>query len=316
MTTHWSADQGRGSPWLMRLMVRIGLAAPSGVSWLILHGITAYYLAFAPSQRRCSRAYLTRVLGRRPRLRELYRHLWTFACSLFDRVQLLAGDSDVFDVRIVYGDARIPELLERPCVLLGAHLGNFELLRWLAGTHPSLTVRPLMYREQNQAIDEVLRDLNPGVFDRILEIGPFDSLLAAREAVAAGDSLALLADRCPPGMTGRPARLLGEAVTLPEGPFLLAQALGLPVVLCFGLRRGWRRYDVHLETFDETTTPTPRGQRRERVDAAVQAFAQRLEAYCLDAPYNWFNFYDFWQELAPAPSGAVGGDGTGRDANR
>lgn len=284
-------------------MVRIGLRTPSTVSWLILHGITTYYLVFAPHQRRCSRAYLSRVLERRPGLRDHYRHLWTFACSLFDRVQLLAGDSRVFDVRVIYGDDDVAAMLNRPCVLLGAHLGNFELLRWLAGQHPQLRVRPLMYRGQDQVIDQVLRDLNPAVFDQVLEIGPVDSLLAAHEATRQGDSLALLADRCPPDATGRPALFMGERVTLPDGPFLLAQALGLPVVLCFGLRRGWRRYDVHLEVFDKAEQPVPRGERSALVDRAIQAFAHRLEAYCREAPYNWFNFYDYWQELAPAAAG-------------
>jgi predicted LPLAT superfamily acyltransferase len=296
----------------MRLMVRIGLAAPSAVSWSILHGITAYFLLFAPYQRRCSRAYLKRALERRPTLRDQYRHLWTFACSLFDRVALLAGDSSTFDVRVVYADDRVPDLLDHPCILLGAHVGNFELLRWLAGHHPALSVRPLMYREQRQAIDDVLRDLNPDAFERVLEIGPVDSLLAAREAVDTGDSLALLGDRCPPGVTGRTARFMGNEVSFPDGPFLLAEALGLPVVLCFGLRRGWRRYDVHLETFDHSATPTPRSERRERVDTAIQTFAQRLEAYCLAAPYNWFNFYDFWQELATVAANDSHGHHAGR----
>ena len=40
-------------------------------------------------------------------------------------------------------------------------------------------------------------------------------------------------------------------------------------------------------------------ERRERaaaVQTAVAHFAQRLEHYCRLAPYNWFNFYDFWDQ--------------------
>jgi predicted LPLAT superfamily acyltransferase len=28
-----------------------------------------------------------------------------------------------------------------------------------------------------------------------------------------------------------------------------------------------------------------------------------LEALCREAPYNWFNFYDFWADDAPAAPG-------------
>jgi len=27
---------------------------------------------------------------------------------------------------------------------------------------------------------------------------------------------------------------------------------------------------------------------------AVQKYVERLEHYCRLAPYNWFNFYDYW----------------------
>jgi len=297
----WTQDTGRGSRTLMHVMVRMALTAPATVSWLILHGITAYYLLCAPVQRRCSRAYLQRVLKHRPRWRDQYRHLWTFACSLFDRVQLLAGSPHVFDVRIHYVDDETPELLDYPCLLLGAHVGNFELLRWLSKYHPLLAVRPLMYREQGQAVDEVLRQLNPEVFERIIEIGRVDSLLAAREALDQGESLALLGDRCPPQGRTCDAALLGDPIQLPEGPFRLARTLNVPVILCFGLRRGWRRYDVYLECFDADPQATS-AQGNHPLGATAQAFADRLAHYCHDAPYNWFNFYDFWNELGTALS--------------
>jgi len=27
----------------------------------------------------------------------------------------------------------------------------------------------------------------------------------------------------------------------------------------------------------------------------LRRYAERLEHYCRIAPYNWFNFYDFWR---------------------
>jgi predicted LPLAT superfamily acyltransferase len=34
----------------------------------------------------------------------------------------------------------------------------------------------------------------------------------------------------------------------------------------------------------------------------MQAYARRLEHYCLQAPDQWFNFYDFWRQDAATPS--------------
>jgi predicted LPLAT superfamily acyltransferase len=64
-------------------------------------------------------------------------------------------------------------------------------------------------------------------------------------------------------------------------------------VLCFGLYRGGRRYDLHFEIFAPTLA-IPRAARATVVAEIVQRFADRLSHYAQLAPYNWFNFYDLW----------------------
>jgi predicted LPLAT superfamily acyltransferase len=69
--------------------------------------------------------------------------------------------------------------------------------------------------------------------------------------------------------------------------------LHVPVVLCIGLYRGGNRYDLHFELISEELS-ADRRQRREKLQAIVQDFANRLATQVRAAPYNWFNFYDFW----------------------
>jgi predicted LPLAT superfamily acyltransferase len=38
----------------------------------------------------------------------------------------------------------------------------------------------------------------------------------------------------------------------------------------------------------------PRRTRRQALEHAIVRYAQRLEAHCLLAPTQWFNFFDFW----------------------
>ena len=40
-------------------------------------------------------------------------------------------------------------------------------------------------------------------------------------------------------------------------------------------------------------------EREQQLQAALTAYIARLEALCRAAPYNWFNFHDFWAEDAP-----------------
>src|SRR5207244_2605294 len=82
---------------------------------------------------------------RPPRLTDLWRHHFTFATTVLDRVYFVDGRFADFDIEV-----RGLELLRRTlakgrgCLLLGAHLGSFELLRTLA-LEDGLSVNSVMY---------------------------------------------------------------------------------------------------------------------------------------------------------------------------
>lgn len=92
------------------------------------------------------------------------------------------------------------------------------------------------------------------------------------------------------------ANFLGERAGFPQGPFLLAMVLQVPVILTIGIRTGPRAYDIYLE-FLADGQRVPAGRRAEVIQERVEFFAERLEHYCTMAPLQWFNFYDFWAEV-------------------
>ena len=73
----------------------------------------------------------------------------------------------------------------------------------------------------------------------------------------------------------------------------MALMLKRPVVLMLGLYRGGNRYELYFEKLFEPDG-VERSRRAAAVEEALQLYVQRLEHYCRQAPYNWFNFYDFW----------------------
>ena len=107
----------------------------------------------------------------------------------------------------------------------------------------------------------------------------------------AGGLVGLLGDRLRPGDRAVSCPFLGATMWFPESPFVFAALTEAPVVLCFGLYRGGRRYDLHFELLRERIA-LPRTGRREAVGELVRDYASRLEHYTRMAPYNWFNFYD------------------------
>jgi predicted LPLAT superfamily acyltransferase len=251
-------------------------------------------VAFSPRARSASRQYLARVLDRKVRAADLFRHFHSFACVLLDRVFLLNDQFSRFDVR-VHGAEIIDELIARQegCVLLGAHLGSFEIAR-CGGRTRGLKISMLMYEDNARKVGAVLKSINPGLQMQIIALGQVDSMLKVDAALARGELVGMLSDRTPNAGGTVSCEFLGQPARFPTGPIRIATLLNRPMALIFGLYRGGNRYEIHIERFAE---PLQTGS-RERDKIAKQLllrYAERLEHYCRLAPYNWFNFYDFWR---------------------
>jgi predicted LPLAT superfamily acyltransferase len=299
----WAHRKERSNAAMLRLMSWISLRLGRRAGRLVLGPIAAYFLLFAPAARRASRAYLGRVLGRRPRLRELFAHFFSFAATVHDRVYLINERFDLFDLR-VHGAELVADIVARGegVFLVGAHMGSFEVIRAVGRSQPGLRVAMLMYEDNARKINEALAAINPAAQQDIIALGRLDSMLKVRERLAEGTLVGMLADRSPGGDAPVAANFLGAPAGFPAGPWRLAAMLGRPVILMVGLYRGGNRYDIHFEPLADFSA-LARGERAAAQRDAIGRYAARLEHYAREAPFNWFNFFDFWH----APHGRDAG---------
>jgi predicted LPLAT superfamily acyltransferase len=294
----WVHEPERGSQLLTRFMAGLTLRLGWHVGNVLLYPITAYFFLSSPAARAASRRFLTAALGRRPGWGDLFRHQLTFAATILDRPFLLTGRLSGYDIR-VEGLEHVKDRVAagQGCLLLGAHLGSFEVLRALAELGCPVPVRALMYEENAARVNAVLDRLNPGRAAGVIPIGTPTALLRVKEALAAGELVGLLGDRVTFGEKVVSVDFLGRSARLPVGPMVLAAVLGAPMILFSGVHRGGRRYEVRFEPFAERVE-LGRGADRRQADLAawVQRYARHLEAAARAHPYNWFNFYDFWDD--------------------
>jgi len=274
------------------LSLRLGRRAARGV----LHLIAAYFLLFAPASRRASRNYLRRALGRPAHWRELYRHFFTFAATVHDRIYLINRRFDLFDVE-VHGEDILRDLLAsgNGLFLMGAHLGSFEVIRALGRKHTDLRIAMVMHEDNAQKINATLAAINPEAVQDVIGLGHIDSMLRVRERLDDGCVVGMLPDRSLGNDTLYPVKILGADAHLPSGPFRMAALLQRPVVFMTGLYLGGNRYAIHFDPLADFSD-VARGQRDAALEAAITHYAALLDQYCRKAPYNWFNFFDFWQQ--------------------
>lgn len=292
----WTAAQERGSSALMRLMLWITGALGWRAGHLLLYPITTYFLALSPRQRASARRYLHRALGRPAGLRDLFRLYFAFASTILDRLWLVTGRTSGYRIEITGLDALRARMAEgRGCLLFGAHFGSFEALRAVADAGCPVPLSVLMH-EANAAKVKAFFDALGGVerAASVIPLGTPGAMLRVRECLERGELVGLLADRAPRAERMVRVSFLGAEAPLPAGPHLLAAALDVPVLLAFGIWRGPRHYEVRFEPFAERIAPGGREGREAAVAASVVRYAGRLEAMCLEHPYNWFNFFDIW----------------------
>jgi predicted LPLAT superfamily acyltransferase len=291
----WITRPERSNTVALRLIVWIALKLGRPAARLLLYPICLYFMIVSRQTRAASKEYLRRVLDRKPGFAEGFRHYHCFAAALLDRVFLLNDQYARFEVS-VYGEEIVADLVTRGegCLLLGAHLGSFEIIRALSRKRTGVRVSLVMYEENARKFNSVLRAVNPHLFLRVIALGQVDSMLKVEAALQCGDFVGMLGDRTIQDEGTVTCEFLGEQARFPIGPFRIAAMLKRPIVLMFGLYRGGNRYDIHFERLVDIRE-APRMQRDRLLEQSLRHYVARLEHYCRLAPYNWYNFYDFWQ---------------------
>jgi predicted LPLAT superfamily acyltransferase len=313
MSAVWTERREIGNSFWLRMGRNFGLTFGRGAARAILYPVTLYFFCRRGPERRASRAYLDRVLGRRVSSWSILCHIHCFSCTILDRLYLLSERFKRFDIRS-FGLRDLDRALEggKGVLLIGAHLGSFDALRVLSLERPEVPVRILLDTAQGERISSVLNALNPALAASIInarDAGPAVAI-KIKEALDRNSIVALLADRGQPNNPTQTADFLGFPAPFPTSPWLLAAALKVPVVLAFGLYRGGNRYDLHFDWFADSIV-IERNRRSAAVAQILQRFAERLAHYARLAPYNWFNFYDFWHHPAARPANGDAVAGTG-----
>jgi predicted LPLAT superfamily acyltransferase len=306
--TRWSRAAERGSMLGLRITVACYRLFGRSLSLVLVHGIVAYFFLTGRAQRRASRAYLRRVaaapggaaaLGRAPDVWASFLHFRAFALSIFDRLALWCGREGELHFEVA-GLEHYERLLRptRGAIVVGAHLGSFDALRALAD-RDGRVVNVLMYTRNAPRINAMFRQLSPDAQLRVIQVDhdSMDTVLRIRACIDRGELVAMLGDRVEPADRGRncTVSLLGGAVEIPQAPYLLAGLLGCPIFFMVALRERTAHYRVFAEVLAEQVR-FGRGERDKRIRELAAAYAGRLERYCLAAPYQWFNFFDYWEE--------------------
>ena len=297
MAEHWSQQQERSNVLWLSLLAWSAVTLGRGFLRCLCLPIALFFLLTARDARRESQQFLQRVLPRKPTWRDTFRHFYTFALISGDRLLFLAGRGNLFELDF-HGEEIFTQYRARNqgCIMVVSHLGSFDAMRVPGVEEKNFSIRILIDRQHNQAAMQVIEKLNPSLAQGMIDASLPAVELALRldECLAQGDMVGIMADRAQQHERTQPLPFLGEDAHFPVGPWQLAMVLKVPVVVCFAIYQGKNRYSVHFEEISSGGA-VARAERKAVMAANMALYVNRLEHHARAMPYNWFNFYNFWQ---------------------
>lgn len=298
-TRHWASIDEVSFVAGMRLLFWICRTFGRWPFRIALYPVLGWYLMTQPRSRRASQDYLRRVAaaGRRP-VPGVLAHFASFAETILDKLLLWGGLFRTDHVRF-FGTEVIDQAVAAGTggVLICSHLGNVELTRVLSRQRADIKTTVLVHTKHAQAFNRMMGRLNPASQMNLLqvtEMTPATAMLLS-ERIANGEFVVIAGDRVPVSHQPRVALadFLGAPAAFPVGPYVLAGILRCPVFMLFTIQRDGVP-EVHFERLTDRVTMA-RKDREAGLAALASTYARRLEHFCLQAPLQWFNFYDFWQ---------------------
>lgn len=294
-TETWLSKAERGSMLGIRLFYWAATLFGRRPTRVLVAIIAAWYSVFSSDTKRASRQWLSTVLDRPVRQRDVYTHIRYFAQTAADRLFLVQGKTSAFTTTRTgrhHLDAAFAA--KTGAILLGAHVGSFEAMR-ADSAKIEIPLSILGHFENAKMINALLSRLDPEAAARVIHIDPqsVDFIFAARGVIERGELLGTMGDRVGLNEKSVVVTFFGRPARFPTGPFVLASVLKCPLFLTLGLYRDPNRYDLYCEPLAERVVLS-RKTRDQDLQKLVQQYASRLEHYCRTSPYNWFNFYDFW----------------------
>lgn len=298
--SHWAQISERGSSLGLNIMLKSYRWFGKPVFSFILFFVVAYFFFSGKEQRNSIINYQQRIKKLSPEFKiQPFKQFLSFGNSILDKVSAWSGDLKFSDVDF----SQLEEMKQAVAngkggVILISHHGNMEICRALSRQVPGLKINVFVHTKNavkfNQIISNLTNDYSLNLTE-VTELGPQTAMIMA-DKIAMGEFVVIVGDRISVNYNDRVvlADFLGEKACFPQGPFILASLLKCHVyfMCCMKINK---RYKVDFTHYKEQLV-LPRKSRMEALEEVVQDYANWLQKQTLEAPLQWFNFFDFWKK--------------------
>jgi predicted LPLAT superfamily acyltransferase len=303
-TFHWSGTgRLRGGRWgilffitairVLGLRIAYALAVPPAV-----------YFSFASPDVAATMDFHRRIFGPVPWWKRrwlVFKHFLSFGRAIIDRTAILAGDKKHFSF-FFDGEKNLRAALAegKGVLLLTAHVGNWEAAGQLLA-RVDVPINVTGFDNETPEIRALLTSASRAKFRLLPLTGSPTDIIPLVAALRRGEIVAMLGDRA----YGSPSTcipFLGGTAAFPVGGYVMAAIAGAPLMHAFSLRETGGHYRFFGFSPQRLQLPV-HNERDAYLKNCAADFARNLESVLKRDPFQWYNFYPFWEkdEAPPQP---------------
>lgn len=271
------------------------------LGYLLLSFVVAFY-TLIPSMRKKSRPYRERRFGKQSLLSEImtcYRLHLSLGRVLVDRAAMGLGQGFTLDISEKDRETLLDIASQGTgMVLVTAHTGCWQMgMEALKNFDVPKAI--VIFRDDGDVDNHYFEhdDNDEPPFTIIDPSEPLGGTMEMMDILRQGGVLCVMGDR-----TFRKTkntvdvRLLNGTIELPVTPYMVASAMGAPLVTLFSLRTGPGRGRTFISRVIDI--PADLGRNKQSYQPFAQIFADGLTRYAWKTPYQFFNFFNMWKDKA------------------
>lgn len=263
-------------------------------AYFVLYFVAAYYFLFLPQSNKNIFYYFRKRLGYSFLKSKIfvYQSYLIFGKTIIDKTAIYAGLRNKFTFEFD-GIENLKQLLaeKKGGVLISAHIGNFEIAEhFFSDIDLDFQINLVTTDQEVTAIKEYMESVavqkSTSKFIYIKE--DMSHIFDINAALAKNELICFTGDRYFEGSKYLEAELLGKKAKFPAGPFLIASRLGVPVVFVYVMKEKNLHYHLYARVAHVKKRDT---------EGVLNAYVHNLESMIEKYPLQWFNYFDFWDDI-------------------
>lgn len=291
----WNGKTGGGSFGQKFLFWALSKVKVSAI-YPILYLVIPFYMLFGRKGYKAIMAYFRNHHGMNwlQAFKATFNNHIIFGKVVLDKFAVLAGNTNQFTITVDNMNI-FTDVTNQPegFVVASAHIGNFELAgRCL--TQDKKAMYGLVFGGETKQMQEHRDKNETSNLKPIPVASDMSHLFAMKDALETGGIISVPCERLFGSQKSYTCSLLGKDAKFPIGIFRIASQLNVPVLGIFIMKEKGLTYHGYVRKFKTLENETSSVKQAENYGKQYVAF---LEEMLLKYPEQWFNYYDFWNEL-------------------